>query len=109
MVTCMLSTVNEEDVDQLKVIDTDGDISNLLPMILNYLNSTNITKVKMAYCLKLLDNKFIVRSIEFYLHQILAYLWAYEGRLSYKVGLKIGSIIRKFGSKYPVLYKLEKT
>lgn len=44
----------------------------------------------MIYFLKMLNNKYVERSIEYHLHQILVYLWAYEGVSCFKVGLKIG-------------------
>ena len=43
----------------------------------------------MVYFLKMLENKYVVKSIEYYLHQILAYLWSYEGNSCFVVGVKI--------------------
>lgn len=76
-------------------------------MLLNYFNSTEITEAKMIYFLKMLDNKYFQKSIEYYLHQILAYLWAYEGCSCFKVGLKIAELISRFSEKYSILFKFE--
>ena len=55
----------------------------------------------------MLENKYVLKSIEYYLHQILSYLWSYEGTLCFKVGLKIAELLRKFVEKYPLLYRFD--
>lgn len=79
----------------------------MLPMLLSYLHSTELTEAKMVYFLKLLDNRYVKKSTEYYLHQILAYLWAYEGKSCFKIGLKIGEVIEEYRGKYPILCRLE--
>jgi hypothetical protein len=56
--------------------------------------------------LELLKNKCIEKSTEFHLHQILAYLWAYEGEYCLQVGRRIGMYIKNLGGKYPMLYDI---
>jgi hypothetical protein len=51
----------------------------------------------MVYFLELLKNKYVHKSAEFHLHQILTYLWAYEGEHCLEVGLTIGTYTKSLG------------
>lgn len=104
-VTSFLSDETES-IEKLEGIDVTGNLSNIFPLFLKYFLSTELTNIKMIYFISLLENKYIEKSSEFHLHQIITYLWAYEGHLSLKIGEIIGSYIRKFGQKYPFLYTI---
>jgi hypothetical protein len=45
----------------------------------------------------ILKNRHLVKSIESHLHQILAYLNAYEGVLIIDVGMVIAKLVNKWG------------
>lgn len=60
----------------------------------------------MIFFLELLNNNYIEKSAEFHLHQILTYLWAYEGDHCLEVGRRIGKYIKSYGDKYPMLYEI---
>ena len=58
-VTSLLSSLSKAEIGKLESIDIEGNITNLLPMLLNYFNSTEITEAKMVYFLKMLNNKYV--------------------------------------------------
>jgi hypothetical protein len=91
-------------IGKMEKIDLGGNLSNLFPLFLKFFLGTSITELKMVYFLQLLKNKYIDKSAEFHLHQILTYLWAYEGEHALEVGQRIGAYIKKLGEKYPMLY-----
>lgn len=97
---------DHENVAKLYKIDYQGNLSNLFPLFLKFFVGTKITELKMAYFLEMLKNRYVEKSAEFHLHQVLTYLWAYQGTFSLSVGTRIGKYIKNFGEKYPTLYQL---
>lgn len=101
-VTGLLSQSNE-DIGKLGGIDITGNLSNLLPLFLKFFISSTINDMKMSFFLEMLSNRYIERSSEYHLHQIMTCLWAYEGKLCLKVGFRIGKYIQRFQDKYKIL------
>ena len=62
-VTSLLASLSINEIGKLEDIDVSSNITNILPMLLNYFNSTEITEAKMVYFLKILENKYVGRSI----------------------------------------------
>ena len=56
-----------------------------------------ISDLNIKFMFLILKNRHLVKSIESHLHQILAYLNAYEGVLIIDVGMVIAKLVNKWG------------
>jgi hypothetical protein len=74
-----------------------------MPFFLKQLSEKELNDVGLNFLLRLLDNKYIWRAIEFYAGKVLYLLLAYKGSFSFEVGLRIAQIVDKLSDKYPIL------
>ena len=74
-----------------------------MPFLLRLIIESQLNETSIGYLIKLLENKYVWRSIEFFGHKILQILLAYKGPQSYEVGIKIAQIVDKLCEKYPKL------
>lgn len=78
-----------------------GNPLKLMPMFMSYLRSCDVTDTSVMFLLELLKNVQVQENIEQYLYPILVILMAYEGIYSWKVGMDIAQLIKRWRNKYP--------
>ena len=76
---CKLVTQNSG-VDHLSI---DGDITSIMPFILKLLGSNELNRTGLNLLIKLLENKFVWRSVEYWAVKSLNLLLAYKGDKSF--------------------------
>lgn len=78
-----------------------GNPLKLMPMFMSYLRSCDVTDTNVMFLLELLKNTQVQESIEQYLYPVLVMLMAYEGIYSWKVGVDISQLLKRWRDKYP--------
>ena len=71
----------------------DGNLNSLMPYLLKFLGSSLINETGIFFLLKLLENKYVWKAIEFGTVKSLNLLLAYKGPQSFQVGVKIAQIV----------------
>ena len=74
-----------------------------MPFLLKLLGSIELNETAITFLLKMLDNKYIWKAVEFGTVKALNLLLAYKGPQSFEVGEKIAQIVGSLCEKYPVL------
>lgn len=92
-----------QNVNPQGTFTVDGDLNNLVPFFLKFLGQGDLNDTGVCFLLKLIDNKYVWKGIEFYLKKMLSLLLAYRGYHSFSVGAKIAQLVDRFSDKYPLL------
>ena len=74
-----------------------------MPFLLKLIADNHFNETSIMYFIKLLENKYIWRSIEFHAFRALQILLSYKGAHAFEVGIKIAQIVEKLCEKYPNL------
>ncbi len=64
-------------------ITVQGNLNDLMPFFLKFLGEAELNETGISFLIKLIDSKYIWKSIEFHLNKILSLLLAYKGPKSY--------------------------
>lgn len=64
-----------------------------MPFLLKLLAEKELNETAISFFLKLLENKYIWRSVEFFAVKVFHFLLAYKGPQSFEVGIKIALIV----------------